>query len=104
MNHSTKFKNLNRSTAHRKSLMNNLFSSYEAHGFVTTTLAKSKMLKAVIQSSQPESKVFVVKLGARRGDRAEMVRLTSEKYSLKLEAPKAKKPKAATKAKSKKTE
>lgn len=100
MNHNSKQKNFNRSTAHRKAMLNNMIESFAVHNHVTTTEPKGKALKALLQKANPQEKLTVVKLGFRKGDNAALVKIAGERYIKKLNQPEVKN-KSAKKAKKK---
>lgn len=83
MNHSNKQKNFNKSAGHRRLMFSNMVESFKKSGFVTTTQAKGKYLKNILQSELQEDKIFVVKLPTRKGDNAAMVRMVSANYAAK---------------------
>lgn len=106
MNHSTKIKNFNRNNAHATSMMSNMVDSFAKHGHVTTTLAKAKRLKMLLQADAVDKNISIVKLYRRKGDDAQMVKVMGERYVTKMNAPKtpkAKKEAKKTTAKSSKT-
>lgn len=66
-----------------------MIASFEANGFITTTITKAKALKDVLQKDQ--KKVYMVRMGNRKGDNAQMARLVSAEYAdKKFGAPKTK--------------
>lgn len=95
MNHSTKLKNFNRNNAHMKSMMGNMVDSFTKHGHVTTTIAKAKRLKMLLQEKSVDKNISIVKLHKRKGDDAQMVKVMGERYITKMNAPK--KPKTKSK-------
>ncbi len=69
------------------SLMHNLFLSLTLRGFVHTTKAKAQVLESYIPQIEGGNAklaemggVRVLKLGTRRGDNAELVRVVSNNY------------------------
>lgn len=94
MNHNPNQKNFNRTAAHRKAMFKNMVESFAVHNHVTTTAPKARKLKAILQAENPQDKLSLVKLGFRKGDNAQLVKVAGERYLSKLNKP-------VTKAKSK---
>jgi large subunit ribosomal protein L17 len=78
MNHNSKKKNFNMNTAHRKAVFTNMIKSFEQNGHLTTTLPKAKELKNLLSNANRQVKM--VRLGARKGDSAEMAKVMSKEY------------------------
>jgi ribosomal protein L17 len=93
-----KLKNYNRSTAHRKSMFKNLCASFEKHGHVTTTLAKAKKLKSLLDNNSEQGKISILRIKNRKGDNASLAKIVSERYIKKLNEPKKKRKKKNAKA------
>jgi ribosomal protein L17 len=72
-------KNYNMEPDHRKLLLANMVKSYGQNGYIETTFAKAKKVKQLLEK-QTGDVVRIYKVGVRKGDGAQIVRLVSDKY------------------------
>ncbi len=67
-------------TTRQKHMLTGMVESYQKNGHITTTTAKAKALKPILQSKFNEDAVYSVRVGYRKGDNAQLTMLTSRNY------------------------